>query len=49
MKLTSIVKAIRSELERRAAARHLEALDDRALADFGISRSEISPAVRGVL
>lgn len=49
MILTWILKAIRSELERRDSARRLEAMDDRALADLGISRSEISAAVRGEL
>ena len=49
MVLTWILKAIRSELERRAAVKHLQAFDDQALADLGISRSEIYAAVRGEL
>ena len=43
MVLTLILEAIRSVLERRASVKHLEAMD------LGISRSEISAAVRGEL
>jgi uncharacterized protein YjiS (DUF1127 family) len=34
---------------RRASIRQLEEMDDRELADLGISRSEIAAAVRGEL
>jgi uncharacterized protein YjiS (DUF1127 family) len=49
MVLALILEAVRSVLERRASVKHLEAMDDRELADLGISRSEISAAVRGEL
>jgi hypothetical protein len=44
--LASILKAIRSEPGRGAAVRHVQAFDDRALEEFGISRCEFSPAAR---
>jgi uncharacterized protein YjiS (DUF1127 family) len=49
MFVTLILKAIRSALERRASIRQLEEMDDRELADLGISRSEIAATVRGEL
>ena len=42
-----MVLTLISVLERRASVKHLEAMDDRELADLGISRSEISAAVGG--
>ena len=41
MILTSLIHAIRTFLKARATERALMSLDDRALADIGLSRSEI--------
>jgi uncharacterized protein YjiS (DUF1127 family) len=49
MFVTWILAAIRSALALRAPSQALQALDDRLLADIGISRGEIEPAVRGKL
>jgi uncharacterized protein YjiS (DUF1127 family) len=41
-----LVRTIAVEFQHRRAIRHLHQLDDRMLADVGIRRSEIEPAVR---
>jgi uncharacterized protein YjiS (DUF1127 family) len=45
--LRSMATTIKEWLHTRRAERELHALDDRYLEDMGISRSEISNAVRG--
>jgi uncharacterized protein YjiS (DUF1127 family) len=45
--LASAACALFSRLERRAAIKTLSELDDRALRDIGITRSQIEDAVHG--
>jgi uncharacterized protein YjiS (DUF1127 family) len=45
--LTHSVSALFNRLERRSAVKTLNELDDRALRDIGITRSQIEDAVYG--
>ncbi len=45
----SIIAKIKKNAADRRAARELNALDDRALQDLGISRANIQSAVKGFL
>ena len=49
MPITRIVRAIAHEMRMRRDIGQLEQLNDRMLADIGISRSEIQSAARGRL
>ena len=47
--LTALWESIARYLVHRAAIAHLRELDDRALQDIGLTRSQIEAAVRGFI
>jgi uncharacterized protein YjiS (DUF1127 family) len=49
MYLSTLIQAFAAWRQYRAAVRQLADLDDRALRDIGVQRSQIESAVRGMI
>jgi uncharacterized protein YjiS (DUF1127 family) len=49
MLVAGFLASVRAILRHRAAVNELRSLDDRTLADVGISKSQVEAAVRGMI